>query len=290
MNDIDWNAVREEFEAEYPLEQAEEVNEPINEVEVQDEGQDTEIIEEDQIVEEDNEAIEEDFGSDSDEGDSEPVGDAPQLAGQPDQKRKQTPEENKAAAQMRHRLKEMEQYKEAIEKLAQASGVDSSLLLEQIRKNQMQQEATKQGLSVEQYEKFTGMQSRLEKLEVETKQKEYTEQIDKVRIAHGIKSENDPKILAAYEFIRSEGLYDPNTLVPTISFEKAFKVANHEALINETKNKARQEHLAMKKQRQTQAPPVVHKGGQVDSGPIDFTSMSSEEFDAFLKTRGVSLD
>lgn len=292
MSEIDWNQFREEFEAEWQESepaQEEAVVEPVADetVEEVEEATTEELVSSEE--ETDTEDIE--YGSDSDESDSEPVEDAPQLAGEPSrQKRKQTPEENQHFAKMRHQLKEMEQYRQVIEAVAAQNGVPAELLIQRFNEQQLQKKAEQEGLSLEKYREITETKERLNSLELQYRQREYQDQIRDVQIRYGIKEDNDPKIQRAYEYIRRNGLYDPNTYVPYVKFEDIFKVANHDALVEEAAKKAKQEQLAAKRQRQQQAAPVAHTGGSVQTQEKDFMSMSSEEFEAFMKARGVSLD
>lgn len=308
MSEIDWNQFRADFEAEWqqnsqPAEEAqveEQVNEPVteevdNSADTEEPSEQPEQVQEEEVPsseeQPETETLIDNLGSDSDESDSEPVEDAPQLPGEaPRQKPKQTPEENKAFAEMRHRLKEMERYKEVIEKIAAQQGVPADFLIQRFQDEQERQMAEQQGLSLEQYREFQQTKQRLQQLETELRQKEYVESIKSVQVKYGIKSEDDPKIKRTFEYIREKRMYDPNTFIPVVPFEDVFKIANHEALVQEAAKQAKQEHLKAKKQRQQQAAPVAHTGGAVEVKPKDFMSMSSEEFQEFLKQRGVSLD
>jgi len=259
MMSIDLDALRAEFEREY-AENTAEANPP--------EPEEPESQEEPESPEASNADLpEEDRDSEPEAAESEETGETGEADGGADEGEKpelpsgmdrQPPEVNRAFAEMRRKAKELEVFKDFVERVAAQSGMTPEQLMQVYEDRVIEQKAKEQNIPVDVYK-------RLHKLEQENKEirrqaaiDKFNAQVDSVKTKYGL---SDKDLDAVFRFIGENGLVDPATNLPVIDFEIAYKAATYDQMKERSAREAEQKYLAQKKRRQQQSP-VPHTGGQ----------------------------
>jgi hypothetical protein len=186
---------------------------------------------------------------------------------------------NRAFADLRRQADENKKYADFISRLAQDSGVSPEEILNRYQERQLEAEAEQQNVPVdvlkrlntlEQENNFTKEQLRAERMET---------QIESVKSKYGA---DDNAIRAAFEEMLDSGI-DPR-VTDNVNFEKFYRAANLESIIQKEVENARQKDLANKKQRQTSA--AIGNGTSVSPSS---DGLSDDEFDEILKNMDIRL-
>jgi K+-transporting ATPase c subunit len=186
---------------------------------------------------------------------------------------------NRAFADLRRQADENKKYADFISRLAQDSGVSPEEILNRYQERQLEAEAEQQNVPVdvlkrlntlEQENNFTKEQLRAERMET---------QIESVKSKYGA---DDNAIRAAFEEMFDSGI-DPR-ITDNVNFEKFYRAANLESIIQKEVENARQKDLANKKQRQTSA--AIGNGTSVSPSS---DGLSDDEFDEILKNMDIRL-
>jgi hypothetical protein len=186
---------------------------------------------------------------------------------------------NRAFADLRRQADENKKYADFISRLAQDSGVSPEEILNRYQERQLEAEAEQQNVPVdvlkrlntlEQENNFTKEQLRAERMET---------QIESVKSKYGA---DDNAIRAAFEEMFDSGI-DPR-VTDNVNFEKFYRAANLESIIQKEVENARQKDLANKKQRQTSA--AIGNGTSVSPSS---DGLSDDEFDEILKNMDIRL-
>ena len=277
---IDLEALRAEFEREY-AENAAEENSP--EPEGQEAQVETDAKEEanEETLEEGREASEsaqpEEAGETGDADGEDKPDEQPEV---PSSLNRQPPEVNRAFAEMRRKAKELEVFKEFVERVATQAGMTPEQLMQAYEDRLMEQKAKEQNIPVDVYR-------RLQKLERENKEirrqaaiDKFNTQVEAVKTKYGL---SDKDLDAVFRFIGENGLVDPETNLPSIDFEIAYKAATYDQMKERTAKEAEQKYLAQKKRRQQQSS-VPHTGGQAPQ-PEHPADWPIEKVEKYLRER-----
>jgi hypothetical protein len=212
------------------------------------------------------------------EGDSE-TSEAEQEQENPNPNDEDADKRNRAFADLRRQADENKKYADFISRLAQDSGVSPEEILNRYQERQLEAEAEQQNVPVdvlkrlntlEQENNFTKEQLRAERMET---------QIESVKSKYGA---DDNAIRAAFEEMLDSGI-DPR-VTDNVNFEKFYRAANLESIIQKEVENARQKDLANKKQRQTSA--AIGNGTSVSPSS---DGLSDDEFDEILKGLDIRL-
>ena len=281
MMSIDLDALRAEFEREYADNAAEENapqpegQEPQEETAAP-ENPDAELPEEDRDSAPES-AQPEEAGESGEADGEEDSGEKPEL---PPSLNRQPPEVNRAFADMRRKAKELEVFKDFVERVAAQSGMTPEQLMQAYEDRVIEQKAKEQNLPVDVYK-------RLQKLEQENKEirrqaaiDKFNTQVEAVKSKYGLA---DKDLDAVFRFIGENGLVDPATNLPVIDFEIAYKAATYDQMKERSAREAEQKYLAQKKRRQQQSP-VPHTGGQAPQ-PNHPADWPIEKVEKYLRER-----
>lgn len=220
----------------------------------------------------DNEVDDEEVGEpevdETEESDDEEV-DEPNPNDEDEHKR------NQAFRDLRQQNEEFKKYADFIQRLAEDSGVKPEEILSRYQEKQMEEQAEKQGVPVEHLKKLNDTESRLAQLEEQLFAERFNTQVDSVVAKYG----NDENLIKnTFEYMHQAGI-DPK--VQQIDFEKLYRAANLDSIIEKEVAKARQTDLENKRKRQDSA--SIGNGTSVSpsSGDIsdDFVDEMLKKFD-----------
>lgn len=197
-------------------------------------------------------------------------------------KQRQSPETNRAFAEMRRKLREAEKAQKFLEKIAQDSGVTLDQLMEIYEQRRIEQEAQKTGVPVDVYRRLQALEEENRQIKKQSQLDRFFSQVDTVKQKYGLDNE---AIDRTFQYIGSKGLFDPDTKVPIIDFEDAYFLANRDDLIKKKAEEARQQMLAEKKRRQQQA--AIPHGGNAPSAAAQSVEWTDEEVEKQLAKLGL---
>jgi K+-transporting ATPase c subunit len=186
---------------------------------------------------------------------------------------------NRAFADLRRQADENKKYADFISRLAQDSGVSPEEILNRYQERQLEAEAEQQQVPVEFLKESRETQSELTQLKEQLRAERMETQIESVKSKYGA---DDNAIRAAFEEMFDSGI-DPR-VTDNVNFEKFYRAANLESIIQKEVENARQKDLANKKQRQTSA--AIGNGTSVSPSS---DGLSDDEFDEILKNMDIRL-
>jgi hypothetical protein len=187
---------------------------------------------------------------------------------------------NAAFAELRRQADENRKYAEFINRLAQDSGVTPEEILNRYQERQLQAEAEQQNVPVEFLKESRQTQSELSQLKEQLRAERMEAQIETVKAKYGA---DENSIRAAFQDMLESGI-DPR-VQDNVNFEKFYRAANLDSIIQKEVQNARQKDLENKKQRQTSA--SLPNGKSVS--PTNGNDWSDDEFDAQLKALNMTL-
>jgi hypothetical protein len=243
--DLDLDSMMAEFEAEWTEEDVE------ADTEVETESEDTEeSTEEDQQTEETPNPNDED-----------------------------TDKRNRAFADLRRQAEENKKYADFISRLAQDSGVSPEEILNRYQERQLQAEAEQQNVPVDVLKRLNTLEQENSETKEALRAERMEAQIESVKAKYGA---DDNTIKAAFEEMLDAGI-DPR-VQDNVNFEKFYRAANLDSIIQKEVENARQKDLANKKERQQSA--SIGNGTSVSPSS---DVLSDEDFDAELARLGIRL-
>jgi K+-transporting ATPase c subunit len=246
-DDLDLDSMMEEFESEWNDE--DEVEETEESTPTDDESQDAEEQEETQTEETTN-------PNDSDEH-----------------------KRNQAFQTLRQQVEENKKYADFISRLAQDSGVSPEEILNRYQERQLEAEAEQQNVPVDVLKRLNTLEQENSTTKEQLRAERMETQIESVKAKYGA---DDNAIRAAFEEMLDSGI-DPR-VTDNVNFEKFYRAANVESIIQKEVENARQKDLANKKQRQTSA--AIGNGTSVSPSS---DGLSDDEFDEILKNMDIRL-
>jgi hypothetical protein len=245
-DDLDIDSILAEFEEEWEDEESTE--------DVSEESDETQEVEEDPEVEED---------------------DQPEVNPNDDDADKR----NRAFADLRRQAQENEKYAKFIQRLAEEGGVTPDDLLARYEERNLQAEAERQNVPVELLKRQNSTESELAQLKEQMRAEKMDAQINSVVDKYGA---NDDSIREAFKYMVETGI-DPRT-ADNIDFEKFYRAANLDNIIQKEVANARQADLENKKKRQESA--SIGNGTSVSPSSGD---LSDDDFDSIMKSLDMRL-
>lgn len=210
--------------------------------------------------------------TDSEQSDEEtPTEEQPQTETTPNPNDDDADKRNRAFADLRRQADENKKYADFIQRLAEDSGVKPDDLLSRYEERRLQDEAEKQQIPVELLKRQTSTESELAQLKEQLFVERLDTQINAVIAKHGA---DDNLIRSTFEFMAHAGI-DPR--VQQVDFEKMYRAANLDSILQKEVEKSRQQDLADKKKRQDSA--SIPNGASVTQSNGE---LSDEEVDAIL--------
>lgn len=186
---------------------------------------------------------------------------------------------NRAFADLRRQAEENRKYADFIQRLAQDSGVTPEEILNRYQERQMQAQAEQQGVPVEFFKESRETAQRLAQLEENMRAQQFDAQVEAAKSKYGA---DDTTIRATIEDMFRSGV-DPRT--QDVDFDKWYRAANLETIIQKEVENARQKDLENKKQRQESA--AIGNGTSVS--PSTGNDWSDDDFNAELARLGLRL-
>lgn len=186
---------------------------------------------------------------------------------------------NRAFADLRRENEANKKYAQFIQRLAEEGGVSPDDLLARYEERNLQAEAQRQQVPVELLKRQTATESELTTLKEQMRAEKIDAQINQVISKYG---ENEDAIRGTFQYMMETGI-DPRT-AENVDFEKFYRAANLDNIIQKEVETARQRDLEDKKKRQTNA--SIGNGTSVSPSSGE---MSDDEFDAELARLGIRL-
>ena len=180
---------------------------------------------------------------------------------------------NRAFADLRRENEANRKYANFIQRLAEEGGVSPDDLLARYEERNLQAEAQRQQVPVELLKRQNATESELHTLKEQMRAEKMDAQINNVISKY---SADDDSIREAFKYMVQTGL-DPRT-ADNVDFEKFYRAANLDTIIQNEVKTARQRDLEDKKKRQESA--SVPNGTSVSPSSGD---MDDDEFDSILK-------
>ena len=186
---------------------------------------------------------------------------------------------SRAFADLRRQADENRKYADFINRLAQDSGVTPDDILARYQERQLQAEAEQNQVPLDFYRETQETKSELTQLKEQLRAERMDAQIEAVKAKYGA---DDDSIRSAFAEMLDSGI-DPR-VQDNVNFEKFYRAANLDSIIQKEVENARQKDLENKKQRQTSA--AIGNGTSVSPSSGDLTD---EEFDAILAKMDLKL-
>lgn len=187
---------------------------------------------------------------------------------------------NRAFADMRRQNEEYRKYAEFIKRLAEEGGVSPDDLLNRYEERRLQTEAEKQGTTVEVLKRLNTLESESTQAKEALRAERFNAQVESVSSKYGA---TDDDIKAAMQEMMESGI-DPR-VHDTFNFEKFYRSANLDKIIQKETEKAVQKNLEDKRKRQENA--SIGNGNSVS--PSNGNEWSDEDFDAQLAKFDIKL-
>ena len=187
---------------------------------------------------------------------------------------------NRAFADLRRENEANRKYADFINKLAEDNGIKPDDLLAQYEQRRISDEAEQKGIPVEYLQKQTATESRLEQLEQQLRAERLQTQIDEVSSKYGA---NEDSIRDTFQEMLQAGI-DPR-VQDNVNFEKFYRAANLDSIIQKEVENARQKDLDSKKKRQESA--AIPNG--TSASQSNNSEWSDEDFEAELKRMDIRL-
>lgn len=207
-----------------------------------------------------------------------------------EEKPKQTPEENKAFAEMRHKMKEMEtkakeaeKYQTFLNQIATSNGMTAEQVIQAYEEQNLKKQAEEKGVPLEVYQRLQTLEEENNRFKNEVQMERLRNEVDVVKAKYGL---DDAEVKKAFDYIGEGGYFDPNSRIPTIRFEDAYFLANRDSLLERKTKEAQQQLLANKKQRQESA--AISHGGQAGDVTTE-PSWDRDSIEKKLNSMGLSL-
>jgi hypothetical protein len=185
---------------------------------------------------------------------------------------------NAAFAQLRREAEANKKYADFINRLAEESGVKPEDILARYEEKKLADQAQKQNVPVDFLKRQTATETELTQL----KERLAAERLDsQIKTVEGKYGADEVAVRSTFEYMFAAGI-DPRT--SEVDFEKFYRAANLDTIIQKEVESARQKDLEDKKKRQESA--SIANGASVTQTGGD---LSDEEFDAMLEKMGIRI-
>lgn len=278
-NEFDLAKFREDFEQTY--EEPEDETPEDENLESEEEELDEAEPEEDEPSDEDSEDLEDEEDSDLEE--DEEADELPDFVPPAPKQKKQTKEENAAFAKLRRENEELRQKAEQasiVEQLAAQYGMSVDQFQAEYTRLQEENAAKQQGIPVDILRKMNQQDAALKKIQTESANEKFWGQVDKVKSTYSLE---DSEVDAVFRYIGERGLIDPETKLPIIEFDVAYKAANFDKIQERKTKEAHQKRLADKKKRQTTS--AKPHNSNASAAPSDDV-MTDQQVEERLRAKG----
>ena len=249
--DIDLDAIRNEIQEEQSQLEGQFDEEPT--------GEEHEIEQVEDVETSDEAGIDDEVEDVQEEQEQEQEQEQPSLDKVPDEEEKR----NRAFAELRRRAEANEKYAKVIEEIALQAGTTPEELLKRFEQRKLEQEAKAQNVPVEYLQKQKQLEEEIRTLKEQTAAEKFQMQIDKVINTY---KANEEEIRATFEYMVSLGI-DPREN-PNVDFERMYKAANLDRILEREKTQAKQSLLSKKKERQEKAA-IPHESGATQVDDMD---------------------
>jgi hypothetical protein len=190
-----------------------------------------------------------------------------------------TEKRNRAFADLRRERDEAKKYADFINQLAEETGVTPEEILNRYNERKLATKAQETGVPVEFLKKQTETETKLSQLEERLTAERLDAQIKTVENKYGADEE---AVRSAFQYMFEAGI-DPRT-TPNVDFEKFYRAANLDNIIQKEVQQARQKDLEDKKKRQESASIANGTSATQTGGELD-----DEEFDKMLEKMGIRI-
>jgi hypothetical protein len=226
-NELDYNSLVADFDENYDFEETVEESEEVEEVET--DVEDTEDVEETEETDTEDETTQEE----TEETQSDTF---------------KNDKQNQAFAELRRKAQENEQAAAFLKRFADSAGVSPDEIVKRFEQKQLEQEAQKQNVPVEVLQRLRS----LEEENMAVKSTLVGEKLDKQiqGVIEKYKATEDD-IKATFNEMLNSGVDPRNN--PNVDFEKFYKAANFDKILEAQVKEAKQTSLSQKKKRQEQA-------------------------------------
>lgn len=185
---------------------------------------------------------------------------------------------NRAFADLRRERDEAKKYADFINRLAQDSGVTPEEILNRYEERKLSEQAQKENVPVEYLKRQTQTETELSQLKERLAAERLDSQIKGVESKYGA---DEDAVRSTFEYMFSAGI-DPRT--SEVDFEKFYRAANLDSIIQKEVETARQKDLENKKKRQESASIPNGTSATQTDGDLD-----DEEFDKMLEKMGIRI-
>lgn len=179
---------------------------------------------------------------------------------------------NKAFAELRRQAEENKRYAEFISRMAQDNGVKPEDILARYEERKLQEQAQAEGVPVDFLKRQTSTESEVASLKEQLAAERLDKQIQSVVSKY---SATDADIQTAFEEMFKSGI-DPREN-PNVDFERFYRAANLDSIIQKEVERSRQKDLEDKAKRQESA--SVPNGASVTQTNGE---LSDDEFESML--------
>lgn len=186
---------------------------------------------------------------------------------------------NRAFADLRRQADENRKYAEFIQRLAEESGVTPDDILGRYQERQLEAEAERQQVPVELLKRQNATESELSQLKESMRAERMETQIEAAKAKYGA---DDDSIRETFKYMLETGV-DPRER-DNVDFEKFYRAANLDTIIQKEVENSRQSDLENKKKRQESA--SIGNGTSVSPSSGE---LSDEDFDAILAQMDIKL-
>lgn len=190
-----------------------------------------------------------------------------------------TDKRNRAFADLRRERDEAKKYADFINQLASDSGVTPEEILNRYNERKLNNQAQQQGIPVDFLKKQNETEAKLSKLEESLAAERLDNQIKAVESKYGA---DEDSVRSAFQYMFEAGI-DPRT-TPNVDFEKFYRAANLDTIIQKEVQSARQKDLEDKKKRQESAS-IANGTSATQTGG----ELSDEDVDAMLEKMGIRI-
>ena len=186
---------------------------------------------------------------------------------------------NAAFAAMRRENEANRKYADFIQRLAEEGGVSPDDLLARYEERNLQAEAQRQQVPVELLKRQNATESELHTLKEQMRAERIDAQINSVTEKYGA---DDDSIRETFKYMVETGI-DPR-IADNVDFEKFYRAANLDTIIQNEVKTARQRDLEDKKKRQESA--SIGNGKSVSPSSGD---LSDDDFESIMKSLDMRL-
>jgi hypothetical protein len=186
---------------------------------------------------------------------------------------------NRAFADLRRENEANRKYANFIQRLAEEGGVSPDDLLARYEERNLQAEAQRQQVPVELLKRQNATESELTQLKEQMRAERIDAQINSVTEKYGA---DDDSIRETFKYMVETGI-DPR-IADNVDFEKFYRAANLDTIIQNEVKTARQRDLEDKKKRQESA--SIGNGKSVSPSSGD---LSDDDFESIMKSLDMRL-